>query len=46
MAYRSNYRVPKGFVKIADGVYERLAKIRAKVKPKKKKTKRKNETKK
>ncbi len=38
----------KGFVKIADGVYERLAKIRAKVKPKKKKkkTKRKHETKK
>ncbi len=29
----------KGFVKIADGVYERLAKMRAEVKPKKKKKK-------
>ena len=31
----------KGFVKIADGVYQNLAKIRAEEKPKKKKKKKK-----
>ena len=35
----SSYREEKGFVKIADGVYQNLAKMRAEEKPKKKKKK-------
>ena len=35
----SSYREEKGFVKIADGVYQNLAKMRAEDKPKKKKKK-------
>ena len=37
----SSYREEKGFVKIADGVYQNLAKMRAEDKPKKKKKKKK-----